>query len=220
LGYWWMLVAFGGEMPYGLETNIVRIVDLQLLGADHLYGGFGIPFDPEGLLGCIPSIGTVLIGYLFGRRILESPSRHHLVREYVIGGILLIGIGLVWGMSFPIIKALWTSTYVLYTAGLALLVFAILIYLIDLLKLTKWTYPFKVFGLNPLFSYALSGLFVKLFIYVIKFDGTNPLGWMYTNFYQPFFGDYLGSFMSAIGYMLLIWFFAWLLYRKKVVIKL
>ncbi|WP_235297974.1 acyltransferase family protein [Portibacter marinus] len=220
LAYWGLFVFFGGEIPYGLETNIVRMVDLKILGADHLYGGFGVPFDPEGLLGCIPSVGTVLIGYIFGRRILEASSKQRLVQEYTIGGVILTVVGLLWGMSFPIIKALWTSSYVLYTAGLALLFFSILIYIIDIQNLKKWTYPFRVFGLNPLFSYALSGLFVKLFIYVIKWNGTNPLGWMYANVYQPFFGDYLGSLVSAIMYTAFIWFFAWLLYRKKIVIKL
>jgi predicted acyltransferase len=220
LGYWALLYFLGGDIPYSLEGNIVRTLDLQVLGESHLYGGFGIPFDPEGLVSSIPSIGTVLLGYIFGRRILETETRSRLVQEYAIAGILLVGAGLLWGMVFPIIKALWTSSYVLYTAGLALLVFAILIYIIDILNIKGWTYPFKVFGLNPLFSYALSGLVIRLFFYLLSFNDTNPYGWSYVNVFQPTFGNYLGSLMQAITYMLLIWFFAWLLYRKKIVIKL
>lgn len=220
LFYWWLLWYAGGDMPYGVADNIVRTVDLAIFGEAHLYGGFGMPFDPEGLLGCIPSIGTVLLGYIFGLRILEQEDKSKLLQEYVIAGALLVGAGLLWGIYFPIIKALWTSSYVFLTAGLALLVFSILIYLIDIAKWTKWAYPFRVFGLNPLFSYALSGLIVRLFIYVFKFDGTNPAAWAYANAFQPAFGDYLGSLFYAIAFMSLIWFFAWLLYRKKIVVKL
>jgi predicted acyltransferase len=220
LGYWALLYFLGGDIPYSLENNIVRTLDLQIIGESHLYGGFGLPFDPEGLVSSIPSIGTVLLGYIFGRRILETETKTRLVQEYAIGGIILVGAGLLWGMVFPIIKALWTSSYVLYTAGLALLVFAILIYIIDILNLKKWAYPFRVFGLNPLFSYALSGLVFRLFIYVFKFNDTNPYPWSFSNIFQPTFGDHLGSLLQAITYMSLIWFFAWLLYRKKIVIKL
>jgi len=220
LGYWGILGYFGGDVPFGLEENFVRTIDLKLFGAEHLYSGFGIPFDPEGLVGCIPSIGTVLLGYIFGSRILEVKSKERLVQEYSLAGIVLVGLGIVWGFGFPIIKALWTSSYVLYTAGLALLLFAILIYIIDIANLKKWAYPFRVFGLNPLFTYALSGLIIKLFMYVFKFDGTNPYGWTYANVFQPAFGNHLGSFFQAVTYALLIWFFAWLLYRKKIVIKL
>ena len=227
LFYWWILWYFGGAQPYGLEGNVVRTVDLAIFGESHLYSGFrlplaevGLPFDPEGLLGCIPSIGTVLLGYVFGRRILLQKSKSILLREYVISGASLVVLGLIWGQFFPIIKALWTSSYVLYTAGLALLLFAILIYVIDIAKLSKWAYPFRVFGLNPLFSYALSGLVVKLFMYAFKFGGSNPIGWMYENIFQFAFGNYFGSFAYAIFYTSLIWFFAWLLYRKNIVIKL
>ncbi|GLR17114.1 membrane protein [Portibacter lacus] len=220
LGYWALLYGLGGEIPYGLDDNIVRTVDLKILGESHLYGGFGIPFDPEGLLSCLPSIGTVLLGYIFGSRILAVESKSKLIQEYTIAGALLVGAGLVWGMSFPIIKALWTSSYVLYTAGLALLVFAILIYVIDVAGWKKWAYPFRVFGLNPLLAYALSGLVFRLFIYVFKFDGTHPYKWAYEHFFNPTFGNYFGSFFQAFTYMALIWFFSWLLYRKNIVIKL
>ncbi len=218
--YWWILHYFGGDMPYGVEGNIVRTIDLAIFGESHLYTGFGMPFDPEGLLGCLPSIGTVLLGYIFGRRILEVSSKSRLLQEYVIAGGLLVVVGLAWGQIFPIIKPLWTSTYVLYTAGLALLVFSILIYVIDIAKLTKWAYPFRVFGLNPLFSYALSGLFVKLFFTLFKFNETNVTAWSFENIFAPLFGNHGGSLAYALTYMMFIWFFAWLLYRKKIVIKL
>lgn len=220
LFYWWLLWYGGGEIPYGPEDNLVRTVDMLLLGESHLYTGFGLPFDPEGLLGCIPSIATVLLGYIFGRRILEVESKSRLLQEFVISGVLLVGLGLLWGQFFPIIKALWTSSYVLYTAGLALLIFSILIYIIDISKLSKWAYPFRVFGLNPLFSYALAGLIVRIFYTALKTKNGNPLSWTYSNIYQPGFGDYLGSLVYAIVFTGIIWFFAWLLYRKEIVIKL
>ncbi len=220
VAYWWLLWFFGGETPYDLEQNIVLQVDLMVLGGNHLYGGFGLPFDPEGLLGCIPSVGTVLLGYIFGRRILEVDTKQQLIKEYLIGGLALVVLGLVWGQFFPIIKALWTSSYVLYTAGLALLLFALLIYILDVLKVTLWAYPFRVFGLNPLFAFALSGLIVKLFHVALKSEHGNPMTWLYTHGYKVVLGNYLGSFAYAISFAVLIWFFAWLLYRKDIVVKL
>lgn len=220
LGYWALLFYGGGELPYGPKENLVRAVDLAILGPSHMYSGFGLPFDPEGIVGCIPSIGTVIIGYIAGSRILKLESKDNLIFEYTIAGIALVSIGYLWGLQFPINKPLWTSSYVLYTAGLGILLIAILIYIIDVLKWDKWTMPFRVFGLNPLFSFVLSGVVVKIFIYILKINGRSINNIAYQDFFQPLFGDYLGSFLYAISFMIFIWIFAYFLYRKRIIVKL
>jgi predicted acyltransferase len=120
--YWWLLWYFGGEAPFSLETNIVRDIDLNILGSNHIWHGKGIPFDPEGLLSTLPSIATPLIGYLIGRYIKDNKEKFGKWFYMMIGfGIVLIITGKIWNIFFPINKSLWTSSYVLYTSGLAIL---------------------------------------------------------------------------------------------------
>lgn len=224
LGYWALMVIGGGADPFSLEGNLATWFDPKVLGESHVYKGFGIPFDPEGLVSTIPGIAHVMIGYLIcvygilDKKNAGSPMKG--VVFVLVGGIILTGVGLLWSFAFPINKPLWTSSYVLYTCGLASILLAALMYIIDILKYTKWTYVFRVFGLNPLVSYALSGLFVKLMITVFKTDGGNAYAAIYKTVFQPVLGNYAGSFGFAISYTMFIWFFAWLLYRKGTVIKL
>ncbi len=224
LGYWVLLAMGGGTDPFSLEGNLATWFDPKVLGESHVYKGFGIPFDPEGLVSTIPGVAHVMIGYLIGvYGILDKKNACSPIRglTYVLlGGIALTAVGLIWDNAFPINKPLWTSSYVLYTCGLASILLAALMYIIDVQKFTKWTYVFRVFGLNPLVSYALSGLFVKLMITVFKSDGGNAYAALYKTVFQPLLGNYAGSFGFAISYTLFIWFFAWLLYRKGTVIKL
>lgn len=220
-GYW-ALIYFGGNGdPYSLEGNLATWFDPKVLGENHVYKGFGVPFDPEGLISTIPGIAHVLIGYFVGLAIQTGEGNKSGVLRYLFGaGIILTGLGLIWNSGFPINKPLWTSSYVLLTTGLATLLLMVLTWLIDVKKWTKWTYAFRVFGLNPLASYVLSGLFVKLFIYTIKWDDGNAYSWLYESIFQPILGNMNGSLAFALSYTFFIWLFAWFLYRKKIVIKL
>ncbi|MFV0540942.1 MAG: acyltransferase family protein, partial [Aestuariibaculum sp.] len=147
LGYWAMLFFLGESTdPYALEGNIVRTFDLLVLGENHVYKGFGVPFDPEGLLSSIPAVATVIIGYLVGQAMSNRDSILRKLRVMAVCGLAMVIAGYLWGMVFPINKALWTSSYVLYTAGLGTLFFALLIFVIDLKKVVLWTRPFIHFG--------------------------------------------------------------------------
>jgi predicted acyltransferase len=221
VGYW-VLLLLGGTPPdpLSLENNLVRIVDLAVFGEKHVYHGYGIPFDPEGLLSTLPAAGTVILGYLIGKRMQKLHQHFEKVKMLIIAGVASVIAGYLWQyLGFPINKPIWSSSYVLLTGGLAMIILAILIYIIDILAVEKWTFIFKVFGLNPLISYVLSGLVIKTF-FLIKIGEQNLYGWMYSQVFQVFFGDYLGSLMQALFYTFFIWFFAWLLYRRGRVIKL
>lgn len=220
-GYWLLMYSGGTGDPYSLEGNLATTFDPKVLGESHVYGGFGIPFDPEGLVSTISGIAHVLIGYFVGLQVIEMQSDHKsLVKQLILTGVCLTVLGLIWNYGFPINKPIWTSSYVLYTCGLATLLLAALTWVIDIRGRTKWTYVFRVFGLNPLVSYVLSGLFVKLMIYTVKWEGGNGYSWLYQQVFQPIFGNFPGSFMFALVYTFFIWIFAWLLYRKGKVIKL
>jgi len=224
LAYWGILGIFGGPDPYSLEGNIAPKVDAAILGKNHLYKGFGIPFDPEGLLSTLPAICTVLIGYYIGELIGKGETNVKTVLKLMLFGIASTGLGLLWGLLFPINKPLWTSSYVLYTAGLGMALLAIIYLVADVWKLQKWGVPFMVFGTNALFSYFLAGVWTRMMLYVIKIPSGETKMTLYTWFYEkvcvPVAGNLNGSLMFALIQVLFIWLISYILYRKKVFIRL
>ncbi|MFY9152299.1 MAG: DUF5009 domain-containing protein [Prolixibacteraceae bacterium] len=221
--YWALLIAFGGSDPFSLEGNVTTGIDLAIFGESHLYRGFGIPFDPEGLFSTIPAIVTVLIGYLIGSVIKETEKKQVPVR-LIIFGMAAISAGLVWGLVFPINKPIWSSSYVLYSAGWASLVLASLIWIIDLKGFSGWTSFFVVFGMNPLFIYALSGIWARIIGRMIHFTGNNgeimsASAWSYQQIFQPLAGNINGSLLFAISHVLFFWLIGFVLYKRSVFIK-
>ena len=222
LGYWALLALAGGADPYALETNFALKVDLAVLGANHLYHGFGIPFDPEGLLSTIPSAATVIIGYFIGGMI-KSEKYHggRVIVKLVLLGASALGLGILWGIVFPINKALWTSSYVLYTAGLGMLVFALIYFLSDVLKFQRWGIFFTILGTNAVFAYTLASAWAKT-MEAIALKGNNLTfyEWLFHKVFAPFAGNMNGSLLFAIAQLLLVWSITFILYRKKIFIKL
>lgn len=223
LGYWGLLY-YGAAPPYAAETNIVGIVDKFLLGKEHIWKGLGVPFDPEGLLSTLPAVVTLLLGYFSGAVISSYSSKKGAVKRLLFFGILSTLAGWFWGYLFPINKSLWTSSYVLYTGGLAMLLLAILLWIIDVKGWKKWTKPFIHFGMNPLFVFVLSGLYVKTIAYLIKVSVNGKLINGYTFLYQEIFaplaGEMNGSLLFALSHIFLFWIVVYILYRMKIFIKI
>lgn len=223
LFYWALLAFFGGAEPYSLQGNLVLKIDRLVLGEGRLYRGFGIPFDPLGLLSTIPSVGTVIIGYYTGAILGKGPAAAKTVLKIMLIGAAMTGLGLLWGKLFPINKPLWTSSYVLYSAGIAMMFLSLVYWLADVAKLKKWGVFFLVFGTNALFSYFLSGIWAKTMQYVEIGEGNNRISlyaWFYETICVPVAGNLNGSLMFAVIQMLLIWVIALILYRRKVMIRL
>jgi len=223
VAYWGLVVLVGGSDPYSLAENPASRVDTAILGVDHMYRGFGIPFDPEGLFSTIPAIVTVLIGYLAGAIIKGTPKIK--VPVFLLsGGLIAIACGWLWGLYFPISKPLWSSSYVLYTAGMAALLMALLIWLIDIKGFSGWTSFFVVFGVNPLFIFAASGLWGRILgrmIHATAADGTVVSGsaWLYKEIFIPVAGTLNGSLLYAISHVILFWLLGYVLFKKKIFIK-
>ncbi|AMC11642.1 hypothetical protein Lupro_10355 [Lutibacter profundi] len=226
LGGYWALLYFGGTGDvYSLGANIARKVDLFILGENHIYKGFGIPFDPEGLVSSIPSIATVILGYLTGRLIERSNNVLKAIKKLIIFGLASGVLGWFWGYLLPINKPLWTSSYVLYTAGWAMLILALLLWIIDVKGLKKWANPFIHFGTNPLFIFIFSGIYAKTIIYLVKFtnsDGEILTGYsyLYKNIFVPIAGNMNGSLLFAVTHIIFFWWLTYILYRKKIFIKI
>jgi predicted acyltransferase len=225
LAYWFVLWFWGGNDPYSLEGNIARIIDFKILGENHVWRGLGVPFDPEGLLSTLPAIVTVIIGFLSGKVITSTDNKERMVLHLLLLGLAGVLGGLIWNMAFPINKSLWTSSYVIYTGGLALLTLGVFIWLMDIKGYKKWAQPFIVYGMNPLFIYVLAGVVARGMIFLIRFkteDGTimHSKTWLYEHIFQPAFGDINGSLLYAVMLIVIYWAVGLYLYRKKIFIKI
>lgn len=222
LAYWAILLFFGGDSPYGLTTNIVRQLDIKILGASHLWGGKGVPFDPEGLLSSLPAVVSIIFGFLTGQMI-EQTKPSALLPRMILLGLACIGIGWFWGGFFPINKSLWTSSYVMYSTGFALLFLSIFIWLIDIKKMKGWASPFFVFGMNSIFAYVLSMVWVKILFkitWTTELDKvTNGYEWLYEEIMVPIAGNLNGSLLFPIVHIIIFWAILLVLYRKKIFIK-
>jgi predicted acyltransferase len=221
--YWALLAVPGGADPYSLSSNFALKVDLSVIGKNHMYKGFGIPFEPEGLLSTIPSVCSVIIGYFTGGFIIKGSATTKSVLKLVLAGAAAAGLGYLWSFLFPINKPLWTSSYVLYSAGIAMVVFALIYLVSDVFKFHSWGIFFVVFGTNALFSYFLAGIWTRMML-LIQIHTDSGKASLYTWFYDkvcvPVAGNMNGSLVFAIIQMLLIWSLALILYRKKIMIRL
>jgi predicted acyltransferase len=220
LGYWALMYFFGGSDPYSLEGNFARQVDITILGENHLYKGFGVPFDPEGLLSTLPAIGTVLLGFMAGNLISSFGTSWKTAGWLTLIGAALIGAGLLWGQFFPINKPIWTSSYVLYAGGIGMVILALMFILVDIWGLKGWTGFFNTFGTNALFTYVLAGIWTKTML-AVKIGDSTLYNWIFTHICSPLFEEQkIASLMFAIMQVLIIWAFGYILYRKKIIIRL
>mgnify|MGYP005748095089 FL=1 len=219
LGYWALAFLFGDSGdPYSLTGNAQIKLDLALIGEKRMYTGEGIPFDPEGLLSTLTSAVNVIAGYLVGKLIQKKGNTLETVKILLISGVLLIAISYLWDIVFPINKKIWTSSYTLLTIAWGEILLAGLIYLVEIQKLSKWTYFFQAFGRNPLILYVLSGVVITLFS-MIPVGETSFKGWLYQTFYTSWLGPKNASFLFAVSYMLLIWVIGLIMDKKKIYIK-
>ena len=162
--YWALCVSFGHPSdPYSLEGFFGTALDLEILGSSHLYRGEGVAFDPEGLVSTLPCISQVMLGYLVGQYLRSTPPSMAVIRQLFMWGCGLVLAGWLWSFAMPLNKKLWTSSYVLFTTGWAVLLIVALVYLLELRNLkTVWRRVFVVFGSNALFIFCLSGFLLAV----------------------------------------------------------
>ncbi len=226
LGYWAVVLAFG---DYTIQGFIGTYVDNLILG-NHIYKKDIVPFDPEGLFSTIPAIVQVIFGYFVGLYIQQKGKTFEMLAHLLIGGCILMACGLMWDVFFPINKKMWTSSYVVYSTGLAMLVISMLIYLIEFKnKKGVWSKFFDVFGKNPLFIFVLSGVIIRLQSLIRIHDGIttkgevnyiSPFGWFYKHICDPLFAvKENGSLLYALSFILLLWAIGYWMDKKKIYIK-
>ncbi|MDT7828778.1 heparan-alpha-glucosaminide N-acetyltransferase [Pricia sp. S334] len=217
IGYW---ILMGFVPVNGMEStfdrapnNLANYLDVQVFGTHN----YKEDYDPEGLLSTLPAIVSSLLG-IFTGLILTSKQPQKARILMGIGGALLI-LGYVWDVVFPINKALWTSSFVLVTAGWANLVLALIYYLTDV-KGIEFGSIFRYAGANAIILYFLSSFIAKV-MGMIKVDGDTSLhGWLFETVYVH---DFMSLSMSSLLYALtVVAFYCWLayvLYHRKIFFK-
>jgi len=180
-------------------------------------------WDPEGPFSTIPAIGTAMLGILCGRWIGSSrPLSERLAGMFAAGSIAMMA-GLMWHWSFPINKSLWTSSYVLFTAGMAAVTLATCMWIIDEHRVTGWTKPFVIYGMNPIIAFVGSGITARLIYSVFKVESGGQQislqAWIYRTFYASWLAPRNASLLFAVTFVL-VWFaILWVLYRRRIFLK-
>ena len=209
---YWLMMAFIDVPGYGpgnltVEGNFAHYVDRIVLGA-HNYAATKT-WDPEGIISTLPAIATTLLGVMAGH-ILRLPlpiaARRH---RLLIAGALLLALGVVWNTKLPINKKLWTDSFATFMAGLDFAVLAIFIWLVDEQRARKWATPFLITGMNAIAVY-LASEFVAEFL-----DASGLHVSIYKRFFAPLASPMNASLLWALAFTLLMYLFAWFLYKRR-----
>ncbi|AFY45380.1 Heparan-alpha-glucosaminide N-acetyltransferase [Nostoc sp. PCC 7107] len=220
IGYW-LAMQFIPVPGFGAgnltpEGNLGGYIDRIILGK-HIYRSGS--FDPEGLFSTLPAVVTVFLGYFTGDWLRTQPIKSRTSINLVIFGLITLIIGQLWGFIFPINKQLWTSSYVLFTAGWALLTLALCYELIEVRHFRRWGLPLEVMGLNAIFLFVASGIFTRILLKT-KIGSSTTYTWIYEHLFRPWAGTFNGSLIFAIIMVLFWWTILYGMYRRRCFFKI
>jgi len=187
---------------YSDKMNLAIYIDNIVLGQFHRPGSWQV-------LATVNFISNMMIGVLAGHIMKKISDNKKVIRLLLIYGLSIIILGIAWGYVFPIIRNLWTSSFVLVTCGISLVLLAIFKYLIDVCNWKKWSFFFVVFGVNSITIYMMAHLFDFRLIGNIFIGGFSRL------FSLP-----VQDFIQALGAMTVMWLSMYFLYRKKIFLKI
>ena len=199
-------------------------LDRTVLGVNHLWSG-SKTWDPEGLLSTIPAIGTMMLGTFAGRWIARTDHAlsERLAALFAVGAMTMM-LGLVWNWGFPINKSIWSSSYVLFTAGMGAVALATCMWIIDVQQVRRWTFPFVVYGMNPMLAFLGSGLMARItssLLTVDAGDGTriSVQGLVYKTLYASWLPAIDASLAYAISFVTLWFLLLWVAWKRGIVLK-
>ncbi|MBH8555493.1 acyltransferase family protein [Nostocaceae cyanobacterium CENA357] len=228
IGYW-LALMYVPVPDYGAgvltrEGNFGAYIDRLIIPKVHLYKGdrFNFMGDPEGLFSTIPAIVSVLAGYFTGKWIRSQAVQSRTSIGLALFGIGCLIVGWAWGWTFPINKKLWTSSYVVFTTGWALLLLAACYELIEVRLIRRWSKPFEIMGLNAIALFVASVLLIKVLVRTNIGSGENApstYNWIYQNLFASWAGALNGSLLFAILTVLLWLAVGTLMYRQRWFIK-
>ena len=234
VGYWavMMAVPVPGTGATGLAAiatpgeTVAAWVDRLVLDwgrwGNHLWASTRT-WDPEVVLSTLPAVGTVILGVLAGRWLGRPlPLAERLNGLFAVGALLMVA-GLVWHWGFPINKPLWTSSYVLFTGGMAAVALATCLWLVEVRRITWWTGPWVVFGMNPILAFVGSGLLARLIYSVIRVEQDGRAVPLQAVIYESLYASWLpardASLAFALSYVLLWYVILLALHRRGIYLK-
>jgi predicted acyltransferase len=228
IGYY-LLMAFVpvpgfGPANFDKGTNLAAWLDDTLLNG-HLWS-VSKTWDPEGILSTLPAIGTGILGMYIGQLLNLQVSKTEILKKASIAGIILLIGGLLWNIIFPINKSLWTSSYVLYTAGIATICLSLLYYIIDIQGYKKWAKLFLIWGVNPMIVFFFSGIIPRVLGSIkvqnpeIGGEEISVLTLIYKHGIAPCFENPLNASLAyALSYAVFWSVILWIFYKKKLIFK-
>jgi predicted acyltransferase len=223
LGYWalMMLVPVPGYGAGDLspDGNLAAWLDRLVMGG-HLWQD---TWDPEGLLSTAPAVATSLLGIFTGEWLRTQRAEVEKARGLLVAAGLFVGVGWSWGLVFPINKNLWTSSYVVFTAGTALFLLGLMYWLIDVRRKRGWWQEWMVvYGMNAITVFVASGMLTKTLsrVRVGGADGTSLYNAIYEVGFRSWAGDYNGSLAFALSYVVFWLSLMWILHLRRIYVKI
>lgn len=211
-GYWAILKLYPvpGFGPGRLDSlgNLGAYIDRKVFGIQHLwpYGltpGYGVTYDPEGLLSTLPAIATLLMGILAGERLQKKQSAKRKVLEFAAVGIVLLFAGWLLNPLLPINKRIWTSTFALFSGGFSFLAFALCYWIVDIRRWRAWSFPAIVLGTNAIFAFAVSTI-VTSSLDAIHVQSKSGLLSLHTWGHLHLFSTWLAPIHASLAYAIFI----------------
>lgn len=226
IGYW-VLLRFVPIPGHGIPVRdfplLDRDINLTAWLDRHIFPGrlYEVTRDPEGLLSDLPALSTVLLGMITGVWIRSTRAPLAKAIGLLAAAIILLLAGYVWGLSFPINKKLWTSSYVLFAAGWSLFGLTVMWFLIEVRKLpARWFTPAFVFGMNAIFAYVLSELLAGAVSSILITPHLSLQQWIYAHIFQSIGTPAFGSLLYSLAFVFVCWLPTLALYRRKIFLKL
>jgi predicted acyltransferase len=219
---YWALVTFVPAPGYlagdlTKEGSLPSFIDRIVFGPNHVWRQAKV-YDPEGILSTIPALATAMMGVLTGHWLRTEKTRYEKVAGMFVAGAVCIALGWAWNSFFPINKALWTSSYVLFSGGLALQFLGFCYWLIDIKGYRRWAKPFEVFGMNAIALYVGAGIMADL-LGTIKVQGDSLGSWIYERVFASWLPPIDASLAFAICFVLVWLGLMWILYRRRIFLK-
>jgi len=230
-GYWFAMTllpvpgenAIGAQLLNTHDRNLAAYLDRLILTTNHTWTG-SVTFDPEGPFSTLPAIATAMLGVIAGTWIARKDKQllERISGLFAAGAIGMV-VGLMWNWSFPINKNLWTSSYVVFTAGMACVTLATVMWIVDYVGVKWWTKPFVVYGVNPIVAFVGSGVLARLIYTLWHVDYQGKSVAIQDAIYQSVFLPWLPARVASLAFALtfvLVWYGILLvMYRRKIILK-
>lgn len=224
IGVYFLPYADVNGLPYqgnlALGFTFIDYLDTHIIGRNHLYQGALQPFasDPEGLFSTIPAIVSCLSGAWLAMWMHKRPISLSYCLRLVATGAILAAAGMHLDSLIPINKPMWTPSYVLLSSGFAILSVGCLSYLLDLKKWRMWSAPFIVFGINSIAFFMFAGVFGRLLL-MVSVGNLSLKQWLFANALAPIWGNFLGSLVFALLFLVLSYALMYAMYRRDIIWK-